>query len=58
VSGAGAHDQTGAHDETGKADDPGGSKPTEPVADDEEDEEEVESFPASDPHSDWAGPPA
>lgn len=21
------------------------------------DEEEVESFPASDPHSDWAGPP-
>ena len=22
------------------------------------DEQEVESFPASDPHSDWAGPPA
>ena len=21
------------------------------------DEEEIESFPASDPHSDWAGPP-
>jgi hypothetical protein len=22
------------------------------------DEQEVESFPASDPHSDWSGPPA
>lgn len=29
----------------------------EPEGADRVDEEEVESFPASDPHSDWAGPP-
>ncbi len=28
-----------------------------PALDDYLDEQEVESFPASDPHSDWAGPP-
>jgi HAD superfamily hydrolase (TIGR01509 family) len=28
-----------------------------PVVEDRIDEQEVESFPASDPHSDWAGPP-
>jgi hypothetical protein len=28
----------------------------EPSAYDHLDEQEVESFPASDPHSDWAGP--
>lgn len=27
------------------------------MRDDYLDEEEIESFPASDPHSDWAGPP-
>jgi hypothetical protein len=52
VSGADAHDQTG------KGVDDGGREPTEQTVDDDEDEEEVESFPASDPHSDWAGPPA
>lgn len=31
-------------------------RPGEPVTD-RVDEEEIESFPASDPHSDWAGPP-
>lgn len=28
-----------------------------PTLNDYLDEQEVESFPASDPHSDWAGPP-
>jgi hypothetical protein len=30
--------------------------PPELTPDDYQDEQEVESFPASDPHSDWAGP--
>lgn len=30
--------------------------PPDPSATDKLDEEEDESFPASDPHSDWAGP--
>jgi len=30
--------------------------PADPGPDDSLDEQEVESFPASDPHSDWAGP--
>jgi hypothetical protein len=31
---------------------------TPELADDQVDEQELESFPASDPHSDWAGPPS
>ena len=31
-------------------------EPPEPSSYDHLDEQEVESFPASDPHSDWAGP--
>jgi hypothetical protein len=37
-----------------------GPEGTEPDGEDEDqrlDEEEAESFPASDPHADWAGPP-
>jgi hypothetical protein len=33
-----------------------GQAPKEPEPYDDLDEQEVESFPASDPHSDWAGP--
>jgi hypothetical protein len=29
----------------------------DPQIEDRLDEQEIESFPASDPHSDWAGPP-
>ncbi len=36
----------------------GPSSSVEVAADDYLDEQEVESFPASDAHSDWAGPPA
>lgn len=34
-----------------------GGRPSPPDAVDVVDEQEVESFPASDPHADWAGPP-
>ncbi len=34
----------------------GSPEPSTPVSDDYIDEQECESFPASDPHSDWAGP--
>ena len=40
---------------------PGGPRapgPSRPLSDDYVDEQEDESFPASDPHSDWAGPPS
>ncbi len=37
----------------GKPTDPQGD---EPPSDDSLDEQEAESFPSSDPHSDWAGP--
>jgi hypothetical protein len=46
-----ANDETSATTEG--TDSPGTSTP---VSDDYLDEEEYESFPASDPHSDWAGP--
>ena len=36
----------------------GPSGSVEAVTDEDLDEQEVESFPASDAHSDWAGPPA
>jgi hypothetical protein len=41
------------HDPVDKTLDRSGGDPIERRID----EEEVESFPASDPHSDWAGPP-
>jgi len=38
---------------------PGGPPPAaERATEDRLDEQEVQSFPASDPHSDWAGPPS
>jgi hypothetical protein len=40
------------------ADGPGSLESPRSVSDDYLDEQEDESFPASDPHSDWAGPPA
>lgn len=46
--------QADTHDPMDKALDRSGSDPVEVRID----EQEVESFPASDPHSDWAGPPA
>jgi hypothetical protein len=36
----------------------GSPEPATPVSDEYLDEQEDESFPASDPHSDWAGPPS
>jgi hypothetical protein len=44
---------TDARDPVDKAPEGLGSDPIESRID----EQEVESFPASDPHSDWAGPP-
>jgi hypothetical protein len=32
--------------------------PADPQNEERLDEQEIESFPASDPHSDWAGPPS
>jgi hypothetical protein len=34
----------------------GSPQPSTSMSDDDLDEQENESFPASDPHSDWAGP--
>jgi hypothetical protein len=47
-----------ANDKTsdGSTEGTGSSGPSTPASDDYLDEEEYESFPASDPHSDWAGP--
>jgi hypothetical protein len=42
----------------GPQDGPGPPGSSGRVTDDYLDEQECESFPASDPHSDWAGPPA
>jgi hypothetical protein len=42
----------------GPQDGSGPSGASGPAHDDYLDEQENESFPASDPHSDWAGPPA
>ena len=41
---------------SGAASAPVPEAPETAVDDDHLDEQEVESFPASDPHSDWAGP--
>ncbi len=45
--------QADAHNLVDKAPERSGDDPIERRID----EQEVESFPASDPHSDWAGPP-
>ena len=42
----------------GSEDGSGSLGPPPSVHEDYLDEQEDESFPASDPHSDWAGPPA
>jgi hypothetical protein len=47
-----ANDKTAA----GNTEGAGSAESSTSVSDDDLDEQENESFPASDPHSDWAGP--
>jgi len=51
-------DRPEAAQSTSPADPDGGPPPDGEADRDRLDEQEDESFPASDPHSDWAGPPA
>jgi hypothetical protein len=46
------------NDQTAEGPQDGSGSPEAPAHDGYLDEQEDESFPASDPHSDWAGPPA